>query len=80
MGVDGRRHGRRHGRHGRWHDGRRNAFGTADESAVRRPEARPDPDLPTRLVSLNPPDSQAGVKLPEKGEPFEIGDIGGRQQ
>jgi hypothetical protein len=32
--------------------------------------------LPTRLVSMNPPDAEAGVKLPEKGEPLTIGDIG----
>jgi hypothetical protein len=31
--------------------------------------------LPTRAVSLNPPDPQAGVRLPEKGEALEIGDI-----
>jgi hypothetical protein len=32
--------------------------------------------LPTRLVSLNAPDAEAGVKLPEKGEPLRLGDIG----
>jgi hypothetical protein len=31
--------------------------------------------LPTRLVSLNPPDEAAGVKLPADGEPLELGDI-----
>jgi hypothetical protein len=31
--------------------------------------------LPTRLVSLNPPDPQSGVRLPEKGEPLQLGDI-----
>jgi hypothetical protein len=30
---------------------------------------------PTRLVMLNPPDQQGSVKLPEKGEPLELGDI-----
>ncbi len=28
--------------------------------------------LPTRLVSLSPPDPQAGVKLPEQGEPLQL--------
>jgi hypothetical protein len=32
-------------------------------------------NLPTRLVSLNPPDPQSGVRLPEKGEALTIGDI-----
>jgi hypothetical protein len=32
-------------------------------------------NLPTRLVSLNPPDPQSGVRLPEKGEALAIGDI-----
>jgi len=33
--------------------------------------------LPTRLVSLSPPDPEAGVSLPEKGEPLQIvGDVG----
>jgi hypothetical protein len=32
--------------------------------------------LPTRLVSLSPPDSAQGLKLPEQGESLEIGDIG----
>jgi hypothetical protein len=32
--------------------------------------------LPTRLVSLTPPDPESGVKLPEKGEPLRLGDIG----
>ncbi len=31
--------------------------------------------LPTRLVVLTPPDQQQGVKLPEKGEPLQLGDI-----
>ena len=31
--------------------------------------------LPTRLVVLAPPDPQEGVKLPEKGEPLQLGDI-----
>ena len=31
--------------------------------------------LPTRLVTLSPPDPQQGVKLPEKGEPLQLGDI-----
>jgi hypothetical protein len=32
--------------------------------------------LPTRLVSLTPPDPQAGLVLPEKGEPLQIvGDV-----
>jgi hypothetical protein len=31
--------------------------------------------LPTRLVSLSPPDPQTGVRLPQKGEPLQIGDI-----
>jgi hypothetical protein len=32
--------------------------------------------LPTRLVSLSPPDPEAGVSLPEKGEPLQIvGDV-----
>jgi hypothetical protein len=31
--------------------------------------------LPTRLVSLTPPDPQAGLTLPEKGEPLQIGYI-----
>ena len=32
-------------------------------------------NLPTRLVSLSAPDPSVGVKLPEKGEPLELGDI-----
>ncbi len=32
--------------------------------------------LPTRLVSLTVPDLQTGLKLPEKGEPLQLGDIG----
>jgi hypothetical protein len=33
-------------------------------------------NLPTRLVSLSPPDPEAGVSLPEKGEPLQIvGDV-----
>jgi hypothetical protein len=31
--------------------------------------------LPTRLVSIAPPDPQDGLKLPEKGEPLQLGDI-----
>jgi hypothetical protein len=31
--------------------------------------------LPTRLVSLNPPDPQGGVRLPAVDEPLRIGDI-----
>ena len=31
--------------------------------------------LPTRLVSSSPPDPQAGVKLPEQGEPLQLSDI-----
>jgi hypothetical protein len=31
--------------------------------------------LPTRLVSISPPDPQDGLKLPEKGEPLQLGDI-----
>ena len=31
--------------------------------------------LPTRLVSISPPDPQDGLKLPEKGEPLRLGDI-----
>lgn len=31
--------------------------------------------LPTRLVSLSAPDTQAGLKLPQKGEPLEISDV-----
>ena len=31
--------------------------------------------LPTRLVVLSPPDPREGVKLPEKGEPLQLGDI-----
>ena len=31
--------------------------------------------LPTRLVILSPPDPQTGLKLPEKGEPLQLGDI-----
>jgi hypothetical protein len=31
--------------------------------------------LPTRLVSLKSPDPQAGLKLPQKGEPLQLGDI-----
>jgi hypothetical protein len=33
-------------------------------------------NLPTRLVSLSPPDPEEGVRLPEKGEPLQIGDVG----
>jgi hypothetical protein len=32
--------------------------------------------LPTRLVSISPPDPQAELKLPEQGEPLRLGDIG----
>jgi hypothetical protein len=32
--------------------------------------------LPTRTVSLNPPDPQGAVKLPQEGEALRIGDIG----
>ena len=31
--------------------------------------------LPTRLVVLHPPGQEGSVKLPEKGEPLELGDI-----
>ena len=31
--------------------------------------------LPTRLVVLTPPDPREGVRLPEKGEPLQLGDI-----
>ena len=31
--------------------------------------------LPTRLVVLTPPGPEEGVKLPEKGEPLQLGDI-----
>jgi hypothetical protein len=31
--------------------------------------------LPTRLVLLSPPGPQEGVRLPEKGEPLQLGDI-----
>jgi hypothetical protein len=31
--------------------------------------------LPTRLVALTPADPETGVKLPEKGEPLQLGDI-----
>ena len=33
-------------------------------------------NLPTRMVSLNPPDAQGGVQLPQEGEAFRIADIG----
>jgi hypothetical protein len=32
--------------------------------------------LPTRLVSLSPPDPQGGVQLPKEGQTFRIADIG----
>jgi len=31
--------------------------------------------LPTRLVSLSPPDPERGVRLPEKGERLQVGDV-----
>jgi hypothetical protein len=31
--------------------------------------------LPTRLVSISPPDPAMGLNLPEKGEPLQLGDI-----
>jgi len=31
--------------------------------------------LPTRLVSIGPPDPEAGLRLPEQGEPIKLGDI-----
>ena len=33
-------------------------------------------NLPTRLVSLTPPDLQGGLRLPAKGEALQLGDIG----
>ena len=33
-------------------------------------------NLPTRMVSLNPPDAQGGVQLPQEGQAFRIADIG----
>jgi hypothetical protein len=32
-------------------------------------------NLPTRLVSLNPPDPEAGLRLPEQGEPIQLLDV-----
>ncbi|MFI5460969.1 MAG: hypothetical protein ACHRXM_36635, partial [Isosphaerales bacterium] len=32
-------------------------------------------NLPTRLVSLTSPDPEVGVRMPEKGEPLQLGDI-----
>jgi len=31
--------------------------------------------LPTRLVSIGPPDPEAGLRLPQQGEPIKLGDI-----
>ena len=31
--------------------------------------------LPTRLVSLSPPDPNVGLVLPQKGEPLQLGDV-----
>ena len=43
-------------------------------SALLKP--KPDADLPTRLVSISPPDAEAGVSLPEKGEKLRmLGDV-----
>ena len=43
------------------------------------PSALLEPDqtrnLPTRLVSITPPDPEAGLRLPEQGEPLKLGDI-----
>jgi hypothetical protein len=33
-------------------------------------------NLPTRFISLNPPDPQRGLQLPTEGEKFRLGDIG----
>jgi hypothetical protein len=33
-------------------------------------------NLPTRIVSLNPPDPQGGVRFPREGEAFRVADIG----
>jgi len=43
------------------------------------PSALLDPgqtrNLPTRLVSITPPDPEAGLRLPDQGEPLKLGDI-----
>ena len=38
-------------------------------------EPRQTRNLPTRLVSINAPDAEGGVRLPEQGEPLKLGDI-----
>ena len=62
---------RHDGRHGR-----RNAFGAADRAALGFLNPGQTRHLPTRLVSLIAAGSgRDGLKLPEKGEPLELGDI-----
>jgi hypothetical protein len=48
--------------------------------ATELPSATIDPgrtrNLPTRVVSLSPPDPQVGLALPQKGEPLQLGVVG----
>jgi hypothetical protein len=53
--------------------GMRSVPATALPSALLKPgQSR---NLPTRLVSLSRPDPEAGLILPEKGEPLQLGDV-----